>query len=343
MNKNYLPKEKIREVPILFTVKIIALLIVLILIVNGIFYFYLGANNPNLGYKINSKKWHLLNSSKEKKDWLILGDSTCNQGLSVSEFEKQINSPAINLCTIGNMLTLDDSWLLEAYIEKHGTPENVLIIHTYDFWYRNDINLSLTSQLPVWDIITENPSPWPLNFKQEILLMAYKYFPLYSQNESFKKVLYDFFENTKENPPSFTTNGFMIIKDANIKNVKKSKINHINFTKNNKFTLSKNNLSGLNNIKNLSEEFGFNVFIANGPLNASLSRNDAFKSYFAKLRKYFNNYASRSDNVYYIDSLFTFQDNEMISADHVNHKAALKYTKKISEKIKRITYTYKLQ
>jgi hypothetical protein len=49
----------------------------------------------------------------EPVDWLILGDSSVNQGVIPSIFEDEFGERAINLGTNGIMITLDDLWMIE--------------------------------------------------------------------------------------------------------------------------------------------------------------------------------------------------------------------------------------
>lgn len=312
--------------------KLISLVILFIFLLNGTAFFYLKRYNPNLGYEINSRKWEILKTLDEKKDWLILGDSTCNQGLSVETFNQELNTSAINLCTIGAMLTVDDSWMLKTYIRQFGPPKNVLIIHGYDIWQRKDINLALASQLPIWHLLKEKPEPWNLNLKEEITLVLYKYFPLYSQKDSLSEIISSLFKKNVPSDRSFDESGFMSMKNADVQSVSEDRDGHISFLENRQFEMSSDNFQGLNNIKHLSDKYGFDIIIANAPVNEKLAENDSFKIYFLDIKEYLSEYA-QTNGIYYLEDLYTYPDDKMVSVDHVILEAAIDYSRKISDDI----------
>lgn len=336
MPQDYLPKEIIKKDPPRNIIGFIFLVFFFILIFNSIFYFYLKNHNPNLGYVINEKKWTMLEKLNEKKDWLILGDSTCNQGLSVSDFENTLNSSAINLCTIGDMLTIGDSWMLERYMKKFGPPKNVLLIHTYNVWYRDTMDLGLTSQLPIISLIREKPEPWIFNTKEEAILLFYKYFPLYSQKSSLLEIIVGFFQKKDfRDEFSFDNGGFMSMKYANPEMVAKSRDSHKSFLENNSFEISKKNMVGLENILQLSKKYDFKIFLANGPINNDLSQDKNFQSYIGDAKKIFNSYENK--NFQYLENISGFPDREMLSSDHITANAAKKYSREIAENLEDLT------
>jgi hypothetical protein len=343
MQKKYPIEEKLDKTSWKTIKKMICLVVIFLFLFNFLAYYYLKFNTPNLGYKINRKKWKMLEEMQTNKDWLILGDSTCNQGLSIVEFEENIKESAINLCTIGNMLVVNDSWMLEKYIKKFGPPKNILIIHAYDTWYRSEIDLGLTSQLPIISLIKEKPKPWILNKNNIATLFLYKYVPLYSEKSSLLEIIVGIFQ--KEDPRDqifFDDTGFMSMQYANPKLVEVSVNRYKNFTKNNRFEISRNNLMGLENIKEISEKYGFNIFIANSPINNDLLKDDGFKLYFADLNNYLENYAKRNERVYYIKDTYAFSKDMMISSDHIIAEAAREYSKKISQNIKTLIMNHNI-
>lgn len=342
MGKNYLINEIIKNDCQKSPFRLIFLIFAFLFLFNIILFIYLRYRTPNLGYEVVTRKWNLLEKLEEKKDWLILGDSTCNQGLSVDVFEKENDVTAINLCTIGDMLTVNDSWMLEKYIKKVGPPKNVLIIHTYNIWEREKADLGLFSQTPVLSLIKEESTPWIFGKKEVMLLLFYKYFPIYSEKSSILETIVGFFQ--KEDPRKhvvFDEKGFMAVEYPDPETVNISVNSHKNSLKNSRFQMSSFNLSGIENIKKLAEKYEFDVFIANSPINSELAKDENFKAYFSDLNSYLDEYASRSDHLHHINSLFPFPASEMASSDHVTKSAATKYSKKISEEIRKIRLSKK--
>lgn len=339
MNKGYITKEIISNTSRKSVIRLIYLTVAFLILLNEAFYFYLKYDNPNLGYEVNAKKWSMLKKMNSGSDWVILGDSTCNQGLSVSTFEESLSTNAVNLCTIGDMLVVSDSWMLDQYIKKFGPPNNVLIIHTYNVWHRKSIDIGLASQLPVWSLIKERPRPWIFHKKDEIKLLAYKYIPLYSQKSSLFKIVIGIFQKNSREEIFFDSKGFMSINNADPKTVSISIKNHKDYLEKNKFEMSSENLEGLENVKELAQKYGFDIFIAGGPMNEELYNDENFQAYSSDIKSYLENFAKQSDKIYYISNIYTFPAGQMISADHIIADAAQEYSKKISEKIKEINFS----
>ncbi len=44
-------------------------------------------------------------------------------------------------------MLFNDLRMLELYLNRHGPPEAVVIVHGYDIWSR-DINISVLAQIP---------------------------------------------------------------------------------------------------------------------------------------------------------------------------------------------------
>lgn len=339
MKKHHLPEEITSQASIKKVIKLIGFTLFFLILIDGIVYLYLKFNTPNLAYEIVIKKWEMLKNMSNKRDWVVLGDSTCNQGMPVSMLEKKFNASAVNLCAIGGMLTVNDSWILETYIKKFGPPKNVLIIHTYDLWQREKVDLGLASQLPLSTIIREKPNPWIFDKKSEVILLLNKYWPLFSQKQSLIEIISILFKkgNVKFER-SFDQNGFMSIKEADPQTVLDEAVTKKKRLENIKFNISRNNLAGLENIRNLAEKHDFNVFIANSPVYREVFEDVNFQSYFADIKSYLKKYADKSEKIYYIDNEYAFSENEMVSVDHIIESAAQEYSFKLSEEIEKMLF-----
>lgn len=340
MAEDYPIKEIVKDVSLKSVLRLISLIVFFLFLFNWTTYYYLRLNTPNLGYKVIAKKWELLGKMNEKKNWIILGDSTCNQGLSISVFEEENSIEAVNLCTLGDMLTVDDSWILEKYIEKFGSPENVLVIHAYDMWYRDEVDFNLTSQIPLISLIKSQPNPWVFSKKDILTLFLYKYFPLYSEKSSLLETIVGFFQKEAlQGKVVFDDDGFMSMEHANPEWVAVSVAGHKDFVRKNKFSMSSKNLAGLNSIRNMAERYGFNVFIANSPVNSELFSDEYFRNYFFSVNDYLKGFAKKSDRIYYINNFSVFPANQMISSDHIITSASSKYSRDISKEIKKARET----
>src|SRR5687768_3258615 len=91
---------------------------------------------PNSGYKIVAKKWDLLTKAPDV-DILVIGDSSGDQGIDPDVLKQELGLTAMNFCTVGDMLVLNDAAMAEEYLRTHKPPKMVIDIHVYDVWDRD--------------------------------------------------------------------------------------------------------------------------------------------------------------------------------------------------------------
>ncbi|MEM7712016.1 MAG: hypothetical protein AAF349_00230 [Cyanobacteria bacterium P01_A01_bin.68] len=312
--------------------------VMLVIIFNFVAKLYLKENTTNRGYWIINQKWEILRKQKKPVEWLILGDSSCNQGVVPSILNERLDTSSINLCTIGDMISLDNSWMLETYIERFGkAPKNVLIVHVYDAW-RRSINRPVFAQVPLnWGYWKQLEPKLNLAKRDTLQLFLERYIPLYSQNQSLSLLLkspYDAF-NRNQNF-QLTEDGFMIWEEPNPEFVEVQKEMHLDFTRKNEFNLSSHNREALEHIVKLAEKHDINVYLTNSPIYEKLYEHEDFKAYFAQLQDTLDGYAAKSDRVHYIREPITFPKEQMENADHLVYSAAKVYTKKLISEIESI-------
>ena len=73
-----------------------------------------------------ASKWRLLDRARAT-DTLVLGDSSCNQGVRPDVLGAALGGSVLNLCTIGDLLVINDAWMLEAYLRRHPPPARVVV------------------------------------------------------------------------------------------------------------------------------------------------------------------------------------------------------------------------
>lgn len=332
---NQLSEEILKPV----TLRHIFLFLTIPWLIVGVINFYVGLYlkyfPENKGYWLIKKKWEMLLYLKQPVDWLILGDSSCNQGVDPSIFREKLNASAINLCTIGDTLALNDAWMLSKYIEKYGAPKNVLIVHVYDVWHR-DINWNVTGQTPLaWGYWKKLKPQLELNYEDLNTVFVNKYVPLYSQNESIKEIIKNPDTWFKRDDYDIREDGFMSKFDVNPGEVKLDSERHINLVKNKQFSLSSPNQKSLEQIVALAEQYNFNVYLTNSPLYEGLYQNKNFRAYFSQVQKTLRSVADKSDRVHYIlQKPITFPKIRMQNADHVIESAAKEYTHKLVSEVR---------
>lgn len=324
--REILPSFQFRELLIMVTG-----MITVVLCVNMLIIFFLGNYTTNFGYYIEYQKWQLLKRLDEPVDWLILGDSSVNQGVIPSIFETKLHERAINLGTNGNMILLDDLWMLEYYIQKFGPPENIVIVHVYDVWQR-DFNPVLLGQIPLtwgfWKRFSATETlVWNRNIQRDIFLEHYA--PIYSQNKTlgqiFQETFIDFrnpFQSRWRIDGDGYTLAYVPMPDIVVADAK----DHIKFASENKFHLADLNQRVMDQIKMLANEYGINVYILMGPQYKGLNADPNFQRYLKSVMDELSRYSLSSDRIQFISDIKTFSADQMQNTDHLIDSSAREYT-----------------
>ena len=296
---------------------------------------YLNSFPQNRGYWLIRQKWEMLLNLNKPVDFLVLGDSSCNQGIVPSVIESELNTTALNLCTIGDSLALNDAWMLSKHIKKYGAPKNVLIVHVYDMWGR-DINWNVTSQTPLfWGYWNQLEPHIDVDFESQKTIFFNQYLPLYSQNKSLQEIIDNpdrWFEKKDYN---LRPDGFMAVTSSNSDEVEVDTKRHLrSINKKQEFSLSLPNQQALEAIIKLAEEHNFNVYLTNSPVYEELYQNQKFQSYYRQVQQKLQEFSDRSEKLHYIMSQpMTFPIEDMENADHLIESSAKTYTQRLVQEI----------
>ena len=325
-----IPKEVIPATGWRRIVTVVAGTLLLTAIINFASVCYLFGNTSNIGYLLLRAKWNLLRNLTHPVDLPILGDSGGNQGVDPSILKDKLGFSAVNLCSIGDALILNDAWMLGEYISRFGAPRAVLVIHSYDIWSR-DKNISVLAQVPGrWWQWTPSAN---LTLKERVKIMLCRYTPLYAENRTLAELLQHpwtaFPSALKLNP-----DGFMPESTATPARVVSDAAAHKAFVRENGPVMSDDNRRALEWMAQTARNSNCDLFVANGPLYDSLYADSAFQVYFARLRTAIADIAAGNDHFHYILSTpMLFPKEKMQSADHLAIAAAREYTTRLAEVI----------
>lgn len=224
-------------------------------------------------------KWQSLRALDAPVDWLILGDSSGNQGLRPDVLERTLGGRARNFCTIADTLTLNDAWMLRKYLSRFPPPKGVVVVHVYDVWRRSP-SVAVLAQAPLsltaW--LDLRPRP-PLDSSALIEWLAVRLLPIYSESLSLRELLR---RPTLRRPdlPVPGPDGFMATTEANPARVLDQKAGHLAFVRSTRFQMSEANRAGLEEMIRLAEEKGFDLWLAPSPMFAGLYREADFQAYY---------------------------------------------------------------
>jgi hypothetical protein len=337
---SYLPEEVIQPVrPRQMWATWLAVLAI-ILLCNFVVAPRLLVGGRNLAGWIIGHKWRLLMHLDQPVDDLVLGDSSCNQGVNPATLARALGDRrAINLCTIGDMLALNDAWMLQTYVERFGAPRRVIIVHVYDIWGRN-FDWSRIGSIPIGLLSLRRLRPevqlkrWQLRSYLES-----RYFPLYSSNLSLQARLRagDPAMSNAPGPRLVDSLGFLADTVAFPDSVEHDLQGHLRFLEGSDFKLSRDNERSLGRIARLAEEHDFDVYLVAAPVYERLAEARTFRTYFARVQQSLAAQAGEGSRIHLVfDQPMAFAAGEMQNADHLVLTAANRYTEELARQIRRM-------
>jgi hypothetical protein len=325
-----LPDERLKAVSRATLTRSILLALALLVASNAALSWALLTHPVNAGYGVCRKKWELLEQLDHPVDYLILGDSSCNQGVDPKVIERVLGGSALNLCTIGDMLLVGDAWMLQAYVEKFGAPKAVIIGHVYDVWPRNDKNLKLS----LWNIDAASHA-WrdqeprlALDLRSRFEFRVGAYFPMYSQPLTLSHLMRHPSGLFVESPRYAA--GFMIEDKAAPGRVLLDTQHHLSaLGRGRAFAISDINRKALTSIGRTASTFGFPVYFVHAPVYDRLHDSQAFQKHLGAINKLL---ASNGESIsVLLPDAPHFRAQQMQNADHLVGSAARVYSQEIAE------------
>lgn len=282
--------------------------------------------NPGGGVELVRTKWKMLLDIDQPVDWLILGDSSGAAGVVPSILNERMEVTSINLCTHGAMGTIDDAWMLDTYIERFGSPRNVLIVHVPWIWRFPGPRLWEVSKVPLaWGYWNHVQPPLELSLGEAWEVFLTRYAPIYSKDVTLRDVLkhpWHYFDRAE-----LEKDGLWVISEPAPLSVEIHTEQVLSSMEETPFELSALNEEVLEHIAALVEEHRFHVYIANGPVYEGLYDSEVYQIYLAQMQDMLTAFADSSEWLHYISrEQMTFPKDQMGDADHLVYPAALVYT-----------------
>jgi hypothetical protein len=307
--------------------------IVFLLVANALAMVLVDGRAGNLGYWVIREKWQLLEERVARVTWLILGDSSCNQGVVPGLVAARTGADVLNLCTTGNLAAAGDAWMLDAYIRRHGAPEGVIVVHAYDTWPR-EVPAQVLAQIPLpwgfWRRFAPDPEVGP---KETVKIFLARFVPLYSRPGTLRALV-----RTPWRVPDVALDsaGFMRVDEANPERVSDDAGQHLADVRDGVPPPSEQNEVALDRLGDLAERYDFPVFIVPAPIYDSLLRDPDMVEVLGEVRQDVASTVAEHENVRYVDVRAGFRSSEMENADHVTYPAALRYTAQVLSAIERL-------
>ena len=279
-------------------------------------------------------KWELARSGDIVADWVILGDSTANQGLDPRIAERDHERTAVNLATLANFGFVDDVWLLETYLENHPSPEAIIVMHAHDV-YPREISLSH----PVFDVTPLEFGAWhtsQLEFaptlSDQSLWLGKRLFPLYFRNNTYLRALgrrAGLVQDTHIQATEITGDGFMVWPVARPSLLSREFEIQRDWLADVSFTVSDTNQRAFNTLIDMAASKAIPLHFVHAPIFDELYATPEFQTYLTDMRLWLQTQANQSTYFIYHPEVDTFPAEAMDYIDHVIYP----YSDQLSEAI----------
>jgi hypothetical protein len=324
-----LPREVVRPASWRGVGVAIATLIVGFAALNVLAGAYLARYTPNLGYWLIERKWALVEAAENPVEWLVLGDSSCNQGLEPNVWSAAFERRPLNLCTIGDMLAVDDVWMLRRLIRRGIVPEKLLVVHAYDSWSR-ELRPELLGRIPERRTWRADDPAVSLSWHDTAVERLSRHVPLVGQNAALFGVLVNpgsWFEAQF----SLTEDGFMSMTEADPQGVENDAEAHLARLRAEPFAMSAANAEALEALGALAAEHGVDVYLVSAPVYEGLAASDEFRMRVERLHARLSEWAAGHERLHYFPEIVRFPSTLMQSTDHVTRDGARVYTRRVAE------------
>jgi hypothetical protein len=311
----------------------VALLVTLA--INGAVAHALGRHPLNQAPRVIRAKWNLLMEQKKPVDTLVLGDSSGNHGVIPEVLAARLGGTALNLCTVGDLLAMNDAWMLERYLRAVGVPRRVVVVHTFDVWGRQK-NPDAIAQVPLpFGFWKEIRPPAALSFSESVRVLLDRYVPLYSQDQTISRVLRSP-RRTLSRSFDMDSSGYYHSRRALPDEVMRdfrSKIAQLEEEKE-EDPVSAENREALEVLSELGAEGGFDIYVAHAPLYEGLWANADFRSLHGRLDEALLGIAATRLRLRVLTGPpVTFPPERMTNVDHLVDDGARTFTEALAEKI----------
>ena len=324
-NHSRLPNEDAPDASRNKNLRLLIAVVITLTIANFTVYLSGAFTNLDSGTFLIRSKWDILRDLDTPVEWLILGDSSANQGVVPAQFQTEYGGRSVNLGTVGNVLLIDDVWMFQNYINKHGAPSHVVIVHVYDMWAR-EASTSVFAHTP-WDYMGD-VGMFP-TLKEKFELAWFRYVPLYQSSTQVFRALAA--PTQMFSPPiAMANDGFTTASSPNPSAVKKDIESHSTGLLTDEFALSPTNDKAIDMLIQLADEHQIEVFIANSPLHEDLAELESFELYFRNIASLMSDIDDRSPNIHYVlQDTPTFDSTMMENVDHITFEGATVFTSKL--------------
>ncbi len=256
--------------------------------INFAFSTYITENPINTGISRVWQKWRMLERMELPVDWVVIGDSTCGQSVRPDLIKSETGETVANLCTVGNALVTNGVWQVQRYIDRFGPPRRVVALFAFETFERDGADLkSLLNQIPLQYGFWRNmPAKLPLTSGEEAQRLLQPFYSLYAYNLSAKALIRNLLDGQvassawRDLEGIERAQGFVMETRGEVARVlRESEIAAVK-ADGRVISMTPENKTALRALVAMSDEFGFDLYVANAPIAQRLYADRRFRPYF---------------------------------------------------------------
>lgn len=296
------------------------------------------------------QKWQILEKLDRPVDWVIVGDSSCGQGVRPDVLRRELGVNAINLCTVANATIVNQAWMVERYIQKFGPPSAVVMFNVFHTWERESGDLiSMLDQIPLpGDFWSSMHPPLSVDSGQAMLLHLKPILTLFSQNMSIQHLISmlpkaiaegsfrELSSATRDIESMIKAGGYTQENTARPEKVATDIVKHIEAYKDRPFRISQENLAALRSISELSLRHSFKLYVSNSSIANGLYAHPGILRFFTEmLTRLKSELAANANAVLVLQIPPTYDPDQMDNVDHVvGSEGAYDLTMRLTQSIR---------
>jgi len=330
---SHLPKERISS-PSLRRLLVVLVLVLVVVGVNQGARHYLRYNGTNLGYRMVTAKYDLLDrlAEGEPADWLILGDSSGAHGIVPEDWSSTLGGTTHNLAIVADLLAVNDAWMLGEYLSRVGVPKNVVLVHAHDVWHRG-YNSALIGQIPrPWGFWSRRSPSVSLSYTHLRKVALSRFLPLFSESASLQAHIRHLGPDRDLNF-AMDRGGWIPGQPHSSDRLRNDAQRTETFIKDNpQFKLSSHNKRALRVLGRYADRQGFNVYVTHAPMLDKIARTSRFRRYTDAADSRIVSQTNAYQNIYAVPDVVSFPFEKLEAyVDHVTPEAAPEYTRRLAK------------
>jgi len=290
----------------------------------------------NATYILVREQWQQVLEGHLDADFLILGDSSALHGVNPDTLDSLVGVRSLNLGTVGNLLAINDAWMLHTYVERKGPPKAVLIVHVVDVWNR-PVEAVPFAKVPLrWGYWREAPTLYPFGLATVFKMSIIRTLPLSTDSESVAQYVLNpksrLFETLESRVHGSLRRGFWRLPDrSDSQQILADSAAQLDFVRSHEPAISEPNRHALQSIGELTERLQFEAYLSVSPVYEALAASPEYRQFWESTRRRIIEVTSAYPRVHVIPDIPTARLDELTdTVDHLSGTAADRFTRRLA-------------